>query len=183
MSSPQSSSKFSTTATFCAGAQKGKKTALNDLLKRVEGRLSRFCYYLTGNSERAQDLSQEVYIKIMEHINTLDNPKNFTSWMFTVARNTFLDDVRSPKNKDKSNIEDYSNLLAGKTSQGDRAVQVIQGLEKLDGEERFLLLLSYLEGRSYSEVAKIMGCTEESVRCRLYRIRKQFKQNFTTGRF
>src|SRR5947208_2850728 len=89
----------SLTTEFFERAQKGKAGAMDDLFERIHARLLVFCLYLTGNREHAKDLCQDAYVKVMEHIQSLDDPRYFMPWLYRITKNHFLDYVRSPKSK------------------------------------------------------------------------------------
>lgn len=155
---------------------------MSDLVKRIHDRLYRFCLYLTGNKQAAQDLCQEAYIKVLENIKTLDDPRFFVRWLFVITRNTFLDYVRSPKNKAAVDMEEVGHFLSGAGRKNEVLAQLMKSLDGLPAEDRLLVLMVYLEGQTYAEAAELAGLTEEAVRCRLFRIRKGFnRKDFFTG--
>lgn len=173
---------LSPTATYFSNAQKGDPEALSDLVKRIHDRLYRFCLYLTGNVQAAQDLCQEAYIKVMENIQTLDNPRHFVRWLFVITRNHFLDYVRSPKNKGAIDLSIFNETLSGEGRKNEMLAQLMKSMSGLSAEDRLLLLLVCLEGETYAEAAEVVGTTEEAVRCKIYRLRKTFnRKDFFTG--
>lgn len=187
MSSPKSMAAKSppmsaTTRDIFVEAQKGNRDSLVALVKRIHDRLYRFCLYLTGNIPLAQDLCQETYLKLLEKIDTLQDPDRVIVWLFRISRNQFLDYLRSPKSKPTGSLETLGSFAA---SGGDHSqlLLVSQALDQLSPEDRFLALLIYLEGQTYQEAAEIVGITEDAVRCRVYRMRNQLdRKEFLTGR-
>jgi len=172
------------TAEFFRRAQQGDPEGTSELIKRIEGRLFRFCMYLTGNPQMAEDLCQDAYVKVLENIHSLSHPERFVGWLFLVTKNCFLDYIRSPKNKPAVNIADIElKERSREIAKDELYVQICQALKPLKTEERYILLLIYLEGRSYAEVAEIFGVTEESIRSKLRRLRGAFEKNFLSREY
>src|SRR4051812_44344219 len=80
-------------------AQGGDRDALSRLIEATQDDVYRFCIYLTGEKNLAQDLTQDVFIKVVSHLKNLKEPEQFKSWLFQVAKNLFLDFIKSPKNQ------------------------------------------------------------------------------------
>jgi len=155
---------------------------VGDLVRRIHDRLFRFCVYLTGNIEEARDLSQEAYVKVLESLDTLENPNHFVSWLFTVTRNQFLDYVKSPRNKPKKPIDELENVLHVASGGKEWVANLCRQLDRLSPEDRYLLLLVCLEGHSHREAAALVGSTEDAVKVKVHRLRKTFNRNdFFTG--
>ncbi len=170
------------TRDFVVAAKEKGGTALSELFKRIHDRLFRFCVYLTGNVELARDLTQEAYVKVLENLESLEDPDHLVGWLFTVTRNQFLDYIKSPRNSPKKQIEELGNVLVMKSVSKDWVSGLCKQLARLSPEDRYLLLLVCLEGHSYKEAAALMGTSEESVRGKISRLRKTFdRKEFFTG--
>ena len=169
----------STTAFFVSEAQKGSKTAMSDLVLRINQRLSNFCLYLTGNQTLAQDLSQEIYVKLLENINTLPNPNFVVPWVYRIARNHYIDYLRSANHKRVVYMETLPESPHS-AHQDTIDMELPETLQNLEPDDRFLLLIVYVEGCSYKEAAEILGVTEHTVRSRLYRLKKKFPKPKST---
>lgn len=171
-----------TLAKIVLRAQKGDESAFGEIIDHTQDRLFRFCVYLCGNPQLAQDISQDVYIKIIEKIKSVTDPDHFQTWMFSMARNLFIDHVRSPRNKEYTPVEELTkSLVIGGEDDKNFSMQVQYALGKLDPEERMVLLLVDLEGHSYDEAGKVMGVSEDAVRSRLHRARKEFVKRYKKG--
>jgi len=171
-----------TTKELFLKAQKKGPQAVGDLVQRIHERLFRFCIYLTGNVDEARDLSQEVYVKVLENIDTLQNPDHFVSWLFTVTRNHFLDYVKSPRNHAKKPIYELENVLQVAGSSKDWVSNLCRELNRLSPEDRYLLLLVCLEGHTHREAAALVGSTEDAVKVKVFRLKKAFdRKDFFTG--
>lgn len=151
-------------------ARSGKEADLAALIRATEKDLYRFLLFLVNNEALAQDLVQDTYIKVIEHLGELEDSAKFQSWLFRMAKNLFLDHLRSPRN---AAYEDVSALeeLEAEPDQLD-ALRAIQDLmAPLGPEDRFAILLVYLHGYSYAEAAEALNVTEDALRSRLHRAR------------
>ncbi len=172
-----------TTTTELFVKAKGHGTrAVSDLVQRIHDRLFRFCIYLTGNIEEARDLSQGAYVKVLENLDTLENPEHFVSWLFTVTRNQFFDYVKSPRNTPKKSIDELENVLHVASGGKEWVANLCRQLERLTPADRYLLLLVCLEGHSHREAAALVGSTEDAVKVKVHRLKKTFnRKDFFTG--
>lgn len=157
-------------------AQQDDEAALSSLIELTEDSLFRFCIYLSGNRALAQDLCQDAYIKVLENIKTLKSTSSFRAWLFQTAKNLYLNHVRSPRNSKHLELEALAEMASGSDTL--LLAEVREGLQKLNEDERVVILLIDLEEYSYSETAEIMGISEEAVRSRLHRARQAFKKLF-----
>lgn len=155
-------------------AQRGDDSAVSELIEKTQDRLYRFCYYLTQNPILAQDICQDVYVKVLEKIKKIKDPAAFQSWLFRVAKNIYLDHIKSPKNHHLQINEDFE-ISDGSQSlkKTNNNLELWAILDKLPADERLLIVLIELEGYSYMEAADIVGTSQDALRLRLHRIRKK----------
>lgn len=157
-------------------AKDGDREAFRALIEATQPRLYRMMLYLTHSVSLAQDLCQDTYVRMMEKMATYQPTANFPAWLLTIGKNIFLDYVKSPKHKPHRPVEDISERLNAEFLRWDReaTLKVMQGLQPLGPEDRFLLILIHLEGYSYAEAAIILGVSEPAVRGRLSRAKAAF---------
>jgi RNA polymerase sigma-70 factor (ECF subfamily) len=167
-------------------AQAGDLAAYGELIELTQDRLMRFSVLLAGNRELAQDLCQEVYVKLFDALKKLKEPEKFNSWLFRVTKNLFIDNYRSEMPTESltddeefkgSKLDRIQAEQAGgepPASASDTVIQVRDALNTLGSEDRVLILLVDMEGHSYQEAAEIIGISENSARSRLHRARKKF---------
>ena len=162
-------------------AQKGDETALSKLIDLTQDHLYRFCVYLSNDTVLAEELSQDTLIKACENLKKIEDPSKFMSWMFTAARNRFIDLKRSPKAKEVSVEGEDGTVHEPEPSQveTDTVLGVRYALAELSEDERTVLVLIDSEEYSYAEAAQIIGITEEAVRSRLHRARKALLKVFS----
>ena len=159
--------------------QEGKTAAFNELYRRYSKRILHFMYRMLNNDEeRAQDLLQDLFLKIVERPEMFDVKRNFKSWVFTVAANLCRNEYRAPifvqieDDLTAAVNENYDKLIA----QLDNAVfkkQLKKELNKLKYEHKATFILRFQEKLSIKEVGEIMGCSTGTVKSRIhYTIRK-----------
>ncbi len=158
--------------TLVRAARSGREADFTALVRATERDLFRFLVFLTGNRALAQDIAQDTYIKVIENLSQLREDTGFSSWLLRTAKNLYLDHLRSPRNSAHENWEDLTHLSVD--SSGREAMRELQDLlQPLGPDDRYGLLLVYLEGYSYAEAADRLGITEDALRSRLHRLRSQ----------
>lgn len=170
----------SPTAEHAAAARLGDPAAMEALCRRIQARLYRFSLLLTGNPESAKDLSQEAYMRVIEHLGTLQDPNVFVGWLYQITRNCFLGRVRRLKNQPHVDIAKLGEALFSYAPKPEVAIQIEQLFTKATPQDRLLVLLVYLEGHSYAEAAIVTGLSEPAVKARLFRLRRLFRADFLT---
>ena len=159
-------------------AKNGSEAALSEIIEQTQDSLFRFTYYLTGNQQLSHDICQDTFIKVLEKIKGLKEPERFKSWLFQMAKNLYLDHLKSSKNKNHVSIDNAaaSDLLQIDDKQKD--LEIRQALSHLEMDERLPLLLVDLEGHSYIEAARTLGVSEDALRSRLQRARLAFAEKY-----
>lgn len=148
---------------------KGDEKAFEILIKRYLKPIFNFAFRFVGNSEDAQDVTQEVFIKVWRHLKKFDKNKKFKTWIFTIAKNTCLDWLRKkqiiPFSELKysgdnkffiENIPDNHSLLNGLLERMDLENFLNKALEKLSPEYRMVLFLRYNNQLRFREIAEIL---------------------------
>jgi RNA polymerase sigma-70 factor (ECF subfamily) len=157
----------------------GDTTAQSELIQATQDRLYKFCILISHNREVAEDLCQETFIKALQNIKNLKNPKTFLGWMYQIAKNILIDIKRKPSSKEQS---EEGALETGTTLDLDLMINVQKILAQFDPEERLLLLLIELEGYSYKETGEVVGLSEDAVRSKLHRLRQIFIKDFNASK-
>jgi len=135
----------------------------------------RFCLLLCHDPALAQDLMQDTYVRALGEIRKLKDAKKFVGWLHQIAKNLFLDHIKSPKNAATVPLHEEDRI---ESSQADFNLHLREALARLVPEDRYLLLLVDLAEHSYKEAAEIIGVSESTVRFRLHQIRKEFSKHY-----
>ena len=161
----------------------------DDKLERFEGLslhhmngLYSVALHLTRRSSDAEDLVQETYLRAFEHFDQFRPGTNFRAWIFRILRNAFVNHY--DKNKLRIHValdsieptlgtrreDDALNARIDTSGDAFRAA-----LSHLPHNYRIMLLLAYVEGFTYQEIAQVMGCPIGTVMSRLSRTRRQLR--------
>jgi len=152
-----------------------------NLLEHINS-LYNLAYYMTRNREDAHDLVQETSLRGFRFYDKFEKGTNFKAWMMTILRNLFINQYRKKvKEPGKVEFELVENYISSPNIDG--ATEEIfgetlhQSLEKLPEELRAIVVLFYVDGLSYKEIAKVMKCPMGTVMSRLYAARKMLKKH------
>jgi RNA polymerase sigma-70 factor (ECF subfamily) len=132
------------------------------------------------NSAEAEDTVQETFLRMHNAIGSLSDPAAFRTWLFRIARNLVINSRRHERTSEYSDDDDYSadsgldNELIVKEQQ--RTMKSL--VEALRPSYRDVLVLREYEGLSYSEIASVVGISEDTVKVRLHRARKALSRNY-----
>ncbi len=128
--------------------------------------------YANGNGALAEDLAQEVFLKVWQHLPSFRNESKISTWIYRIAVNTCLLELR--KQKFSKSIAEVDKQLVETDEEGpDKSLQMKQMyhcIHKLNKENQSIILL-VLEGIPQQEIAEITGLSHEAVRVRVQRIK------------
>lgn len=159
----------------------GDDSAWAALLQTHTRKIYNLCYRFTGRPTEAEDLTQEVFIKIFQTLKTFDSSQGaFTTWLNRVARNHLVDHYRrTKKDRATSSIEDELGGIEEKPSPTagpvahlearERKELLQRALEKLSPDLREAVVLRDLQDLDYVEVAQVLGVPEGTVKSRINR--------------
>jgi RNA polymerase sigma factor (sigma-70 family) len=155
----------------------------DQIVEDHSARVYRLAYRLTGNPHDAEDLTQEVFVRVFRSLHTY-TPGTFEGWIHRITTNLFLDQARR-----KSRIrfdalpEDADNRLPSPVATPDAAylnqmfdADVESALAALPPEFRAAVVLCDVEGLSYDEIADVLGVKMGTVRSRIHRGRSMLRK-------
>jgi RNA polymerase sigma-70 factor, ECF subfamily len=170
----------------------GEERAFQELVDRYQTRLLNFVYRTIGDREKAEDLVQEVYIRVYRHLHRFDRSKKFSTWIYTIASNLAKNELRNRSRNPlvlfqtiKANWQDEERPLQFEdlNSRPDDLFRkrhlrelVEQSVAQLPEHHREVFVLRELEGKSYEEIAEITNCNLGTVKSRLNRARNSFAE-------
>ena len=168
-----------------SGIVKSDEQAFEELYRRYADKLFRYFYRMLGqNEEKANDFTQELFLKIVEKPHYFNPKYHFSTWIYTVATNMCKNEYRRlgnrpsityelPELKAPENLSHFSSNLDKQLFE-----QYLQrALEELDEIPRQCFILRYQEEKSIKEISAILGCPEGTVKSRLfYTIKKLSKK-------
>ena len=154
---------------------------LDRLIEQYQHRLLRYLVYLTRNRELAEDLFQETWIRVLERGHQYDGKHEFSTWLYSVARNLAIDYLRkkNPVSLDglMEHDEDYASLeprdvrpLALEVlAQRQQLERISDALIAIPTEYREAIVLRFQEELALEEIATVTGARLGTVKSRLYR--------------
>ena len=160
----------------------GDEKSLEILIQRYLKPIYNFVYRYAGDMANAEDLTQEVFVKVWKNIKHFDQKRSFKPWIFRIARNTAFDCLRKKKCVPLSEFEnsDGDNYLADSLSSeaplppevidsANTSQKVSSALEKLPLNYRAVVLLRYKEDFKFIEIAEILDESIDTVKSRYRR--------------
>src|SRR6185295_1564526 len=170
----------------------GQSNGFDELVERYQRRLLNFVYRTIGDRERAEDLVQEVFIRVHRHLHRFDQTKKFSTWIYTIASNLAKNELR---NRSRNPLV-FFQAMQGSEDEEERPLQfedttsrpddmyrkrhlrelVEESVAKLPEHHRNVFILRELEGKSYEEIAEITECNLGTVKSRLNRARNSFAE-------
>ena len=155
----------------------------DEVVERHSDRVYRLAYRLTGDRHDAEDLTQEVFVRVFRSLDTY-TPGTFEGWLHRITTNLFLDQARRRQRIRFDTLSDErAGLLRSPAPAPDVAVadrlfddDVEQALAALPPEFRAAVVLCDVEGLSYDEIADILGAKLGTVRSRIHRGRAMLRR-------
>lgn len=171
-------------ATFADGAdaQGWTPPSWEEIVEAHSARVYRLAYRLTGNQHDAEDLTQEVFVRVFRSLSTY-TPGTFEGWLHRITTNLFLDMVRRRQRiRFDALAEDAAERLPSREPSPAQAfsdthfdADVQQALDTLAPEFRAAVVLCDIEGLSYEEIAATLGVKLGTVRSRIHRGRSHLR--------
>ena len=155
----------------------GHKGAWDMLVNAYSKRIFNMAYQFTGAYQEAEDMTQEIFMKLYNSLEKYDFEKNFSAWLLTLAKNHLIDQYRRTKWEKKSRDDFNEHYLSAETSdrpeegviREESKKMIWEGLRKLSSEVRMTLILRDIQGKSYEETAEIMSLPLGTVKSRVNR--------------
>ncbi len=160
----------------------GDLSAFEKLISIHENKIFNYLYRLVGSRADAEDLTQEVFIKLYKHKSRIDPEKNLKSWLYTVATNAANDWFRARKGYSSYSLysEEGSSLETIRSDPAyyyiERTIDIAAALEKLKPMYKTALLLFYKEGLNYTEISEVLRVPVNTVKTYLRRAKEALKQ-------
>ncbi len=180
--------------------ERNSNTAFSRLLNKYQGTVYSFCYRYTGNRQDAEDVAQDVFIKVFNKIESFRGESKFSTWLYSIMVNTCRNYTRWTRRTrmkeqvvfpsvEKENGSRFSNFTDQSGDPEQRLLnkelsQIIQRIiSRLQDKQRSVVIMKDFQGKSYEEIAIIMNMNPGTVKSTLSRgrltIAKQMKEYFS----
>ena len=161
----------------------GDATAFEHLVRRKTSKVYGLCYRIIGNAEDAKDISQLVFIKLWENLSKYDPHFAFDTWLYRMVTNVAIDFLRNKQSRENAI---NSNLRLVRTSSDAEQGVVVQRKEienvfnavsaVLSPKQKTIFVMREMDDLPSSEIARVLGCRESTVRNHLFNARKLMQQ-------
>jgi len=169
---------------------KGDQTAWETIVRLYWRKVFNIAYKFVGRHDEAEDLTQDVFLKLFKSIKTFDRRANFSTWLISVSRNLCIDHYRSVRREHDAVTHDIDVVTLAQPStidsphamleRRDRVALLRAALDKLAPSLRTAVMLRDIQELSYQEIAGRLGVPEGTVKARLSRGRDILRGKLTT---
>ena len=172
-------------------AKNGELPAFDSLILRYRQRLYAVIYNMTMNAEDAADLTQETFVKAFRSLAKFREKSSFYTWLYRIGVNLTLTHLKRRKirkffsfdqasedggmSKDLEAVSSTTATSVKKALNNELHEKLNEALSKLSDKHRTIVVLFEIDGLGHKEIAKIMKCTEGTVRSRLFYAKQQLQ--------
>ena len=164
-------------------AQAGDSRAFEALLEHHYDTVYRFAWKWCGNRDDAQDITQQVCLKLAHALGSFRFESAFSSWLYRLVINCAKDWARSQRRHDGLDLKEGNKTVSDSGAVEHQAYlwEVLQKLNALPKDIKEILLLLHAEGLTHGEVARVLGMKESTVSWRLHEFRKHYRLSLNEG--
>jgi RNA polymerase sigma-70 factor, ECF subfamily len=168
----------------------GDAEAFRYIIERYKDRIAGVIYSITGQQTDIEDLTQEVFIKAYNSLNSFRFDSTFNTWLYRIAANRAIDYVRRKKLVRFFSLDTVQNVFTGSSRAGGISVSgtspdienaeikdlVQWALKKIDANYRIPLVLREFEELSYREIGETLNISVPAVKSRIFRAREEMRK-------
>lgn len=168
--------------------QQGVQSALSDLIDRYQDKMFRYAKRFFNDKEDAQDLVQDVFLKVYVNINSFDTRAKFSSWIYRIAHNTFVNKIawKSIRRTISLDADEIFTLQIPSVENVERESikreekeEMEKHLELLDEKYRTPLILFFYQDLSYEEISEVLKIPINTVGIRILRGKEKLKKHLS----
>ena len=159
----------------------GDEKAAGELIKRYYTSILRYCKSRCFNLEKAEDLTQETFLKLFKNLSGYKGKRRFRAYLYTIANHLCIDESRKKEVyslEDEEEIEDESDEMR----QIEDRSEIDSLLNVLSPEQREAVILRFGEELSFWEIARVMGCNMRTAQSRVRNALKMMRKEQENGR-
>lgn len=171
----------------------GDSASWEALVERHRRRVFNIAYKFTGRHDRAEDLSQEIFLRIFKNLGKFDPAADFSRWLASVARNHCIDNYRSTRREQRTLVDDglaLDQAVAPLSTDPLRSIEAAEakeflriGLAALPAKLREAVVLRDLKGLAYEEMAVQLALPIGTVKSRINRGREELARALRARKF
>ena len=161
-------------------AQRGDERAFALIVRAYEAPIFNYVLRMVGDRALAEDLTQDVFLRVFRGLRGYSRRARFTTWLFQVAKNRVIDEMRAAERRPRSlvAIEDAPQLevVDAPIEQSEAIDILLSEVDKLSPDLKEALLLRDIAGLSYNEISDTLEVTLATVKWRIFRAREEVQQ-------
>ncbi len=151
----------------------GDELAFSELFRRYYARLRAFAWRMVFDSQAAEDIVQETFIRTARQMHTLRDGRAFEGWLFRITANLARDHIRTTLSHERKLA---AAALESPARQNDGSLRVEQALQTLPQAQREAVALVYYEGFNHADAARRLGCAEATISWRIMLAKRTLKK-------
>ena len=172
-------------AALVAALQKGRLAAFTQLVDRHQRSLINFFYHLSWDRQVAEDCAQEVFLRLYAHLASYEPQAKFTTFLFRIARNLWIDRIRSaavhgrPASLDSRAEGDEGRSLGERVpsrslgpveilTREEQQAALRRAIDQLSEEQKAVVILSEIQGMKYQDIGEILGVPVGTIKSRMH---------------
>jgi RNA polymerase sigma-70 factor (ECF subfamily) len=171
-------------------ARDGDSAAMSALVEAHYKQAYNLAYHLSGNYDEASDIAQEAFIRVYRSLDAFRGDANFSTWLYRIVTNVFLDERKKQKVRSHSSLEEYLELEDNTVTrqiedpspgpeqmveQSERNSVVGDAVRQLPEIQRAMIAMYHFQSLSYEEIAEVLNLPIGTVKSRLNRARLALK--------
>ena len=174
--------------------KQGDRRAFDMLIQGYEKRVYNLAYRLSGHYDEANDISVDAFIRVFQALKLFRGDSNFSTWLFRIVTNVYLDRRKRSRNKQHLSLEEYIELEENSVARQvedpsptpallaeahERRDMLQTAIDTLPDYQRAMIVLYHTEGLSYEEIAEVLALPIGTVKSRLNRARLTLREKLT----
>jgi len=171
--------------------KQGDRKAFDTLIRGYEKRVYNLAYRLSGHYDEANDISIDAFVRVFQALRLFRGEANFSTWLFRIVTNVYLDRRKRTRNKQHLSLEEYIELEENSVARqiedpnptpdmraeaSERRDVLQQAINGLPDYQRAMIVLYHTEGLSYEEIAEVLALPIGTVKSRLNRARLTLRE-------
>ena len=172
--------RFDPDAELIAAVAAGDAEAFENLVRKYERPVLNTAYRYVGDRTAAEDLAQEIFLKVWRRANSFKGKSSFSTWLYRIAVNQCLNFRGKRRRKRTERLDeaapDPRPALTERLEAEAKSRLVREAMAGLPAKQRMALVLSKFEGHSYKEIAQVMGVSLSSVESLIFRAKRNLKE-------
>ncbi len=168
-----------------AQAQQGSRAAVERLIREHEAWVRSAIYAVTGRADLVDDILQQVWVRVWQHLGTLADPRQLRGWLYTIARNAAIDFSAAEQRQraltgrlmvDVPATDGRGDGPFGAAAGHELQETLLRAVRSLPAIYREPFVLRHLEDWSYAEIGEVLGLSVDTVETRLVRARRLLRE-------